>query len=324
MIKDYAKSLGFDGLGFLKARPFFYSQEGKERFNYAQKNDYLSSFLDGSDQKVLEKYESILVLLLSYPNPLYEGPEAVRKREGYNHAYLSASSWGRDYHLVMREKLEKLALFIKEKTDLNDYLIKVDQAPYSERELAVKAGLGWIGKNSLLINKNLGSFIFIGSIFLDIDLDLPLLEQADDLCGDCTLCQEACPLGAIDGKNRVINTKLCLSEQGQTKDLNPRVADKFKENKYIYGCDLCQLVCPWNIKKRSFPEEFTPREAEVIIDLEEIMQESNRTFKEKYGHLAGSWRGKKVWQRNAKVIKSTNSDIKNVAFCKEPGNKDSY
>lgn len=322
MIKDYAKSLGFDGLGFLKARPFFHSREGRDRYDYARGKNYLSAFLDKSDQEDLEKYKSLLILLLAYPNPLFHGPEAVRKREGYDQAYLSSSSWGRDYHFVMRKKMEKLALFIKENTDLEDYLIKVDQAPYSEREVAIKAGLGWIGKNSLLINREIGSFFFIGSIFLDIDLNLPALDLADDLCGDCTLCQEACPVGAIDAEKRVINTNLCLSEQSQSKEINYLVADKFKENKYIYGCDLCQIACPWNRKKRSFPCEFTPKEAEIIIDLEKIMQESNRSFKEKYGHLAGSWRGKKIWQRNARLIKSANFDIKNITLSQEPGNKD--
>lgn len=324
MISNYARTLGIDRLGFLKAGPFFLeNKESLARYNHAKKENYLSTFVSQRDYSIFTEYKTVLLALVAYPNPLFDGPASFRQKEGYKKGYLSASSWGQDYHKVLRDKLEKLAEFLLEETQLKDYQIRVDQASFSEREMALRAGLGWIGKNSLLINDQLGSFVFIGQLFLNIDIDFPKALPFKDLCGDCNLCVKACPVQAIDGQERLVDTNLCLSEQSQRKKMNPAIENKFAKNKYLYGCDICQLVCPWNQKKRKFSEEFTGREAEIIINLEELLEESNRTFKNKYGHMAGSWRGKNIWQRNARLIMSADLNRKNITSGQNASDKDS-
>lgn len=300
----YSEKLGIDGLGFLKAESFF---PNLERFNYSQEMGYLSTFINKKDSSdFLKEYKTIICILLSYPNPLFKGPkEGFALSEDSSYGKLSASSWGLDYHKVITKILEDMVEYIKTLKKLNKYHIAVDINPLSEREIAMKAGLGWIGKNSNLINKELGSFVFIGEIYLDFSLPINDAELIKDLCRDCNLCVESCPVNAIDGENRVINTKLCLSQQTQEKDITDNlVKRKIKETKYLFGCDICQEVCPWNKKNIEFNSLFEPVRDEVYIDLNKLSQESNKSFKEKYGHLSGSWRGKKSWQNNGKIILS--------------------
>lgn len=300
----YGEKIGIDGLGFLKAESFF---PNLERLNYSKKRGYLSTFINKEDSKdFLKDYKTIVCILVSYPNPLFNMPKKnFNLSEEYSYGKISASSWGIDYHKVLTRILEDMVECIKKITKLENYHISVDINPLSERELAVKAGLGWIGKNSNLINKELGSFVFIGELYLDFLLPINKINLAQDLCGDCNLCVESCPVSAIEGENRVINTKLCLSQQTQEKDItNIFVKNKIKETKYIFGCDICQEVCPWNNKNIKFNSLFQPIKDEVYIDLKELSQETNKTFKKKYGHLSGSWRGKNPWQNNGKIISS--------------------
>lgn len=302
-ILQYGKDNGINALGFLKAEPFF---RDLERYNYADKKGYLSSFIKkNSELNIVEGFKSVVVVLMSYPNPNYNLPKDPEKELG-NKIYgkVSSSSWGKDYHLVLRDVIEKLAEYISNISEMKEYYISVDTSPVSERELAVKAGLGWIGKNSNLINKELGSFVFIGALFTDIEIPgIDNVELSDDFCKDCTICIDSCPVNAIDKNMRVINTNLCLSQQTQEKEvINSLVKEKIKETKYIYGCDICQEVCPWNKKERDFNPLFSPEIEEVFIDLEKLLLETNSSFKSKYGHLAGSWRGKKIWQKNGKFI----------------------
>ncbi len=302
-ITEYGKKNNINALGFLKAKPFF---RELERYSYAKEKDYLSSFVNKNpDLEIFKDFKSIICILISYPNPVFDSPELINtEHENKITGKISSSSWGRDYHVVLTEILNRMAEYIKSISNMKNYYVSVDTSPLSERELAVKAGLGWIGKNSNLINKELGSFAFIGALFTDIEIlesDEHLISN--DYCGECNLCVNACPVNAIDNKMRVINTKLCLSQQTQEKEImNELVKEKIISTKYIYGCDICQEICPWNKEKRGFNPLFNPKREEVFIDLEELILESNSSFKNKYGHLAGSWRGKKTWQKNGKII----------------------
>ena len=312
-IKAYAETIGINALGFLKAEPFFHNTKRKE---YSKKMDYLSSFVretnEGREGFEFKEYKTILTVLVNYPNPLFDKPEIPEKLTGQVYGEVSASSWGVDYHRVLKDILLKMAEFIQNNSTLKNYYAAVDTVNFSEREIAVLAGLGWIGKNSCLINKEQGSFVFIGELFLDIEIepDLNKENQIVDYCGECNLCVNLCPAGAIDGINRVIDTRLCLSQQTQEKEIsNELVKNKIKEEKYIFGCDICQKVCPWNKKQRDFNPLFRPDSRNVYIDLNELILESNKSFQSKYGKLAGSWRGKKTWQRNARIIRLTYFDV---------------
>jgi len=302
-ILEYGKNNNINALGFLKAEPFF---RDMGRYNYAKEKGYLSSFVNiNSNLDVIEGYKSIICILVSYPNSNFNFPEEQDKKpENIKYGKISSSSWGKDYHVVLKDILEQMAKYIQSISNMNKYYISVDTSPLSERELAVRAGLGWIGKNTNLINKDLGSFVFIGALFTDIEIfELEENDISNDYCGDCRLCIDSCPVQAIDQKMRVLNTKLCLSQQTQEKDTETDfVKKKIKDTRYIYGCDICQKVCPWNSKERVFNPLFKPKREEVYININELLLESNSSFKRKYGHLSGSWRGKKVWQKNGKTI----------------------
>lgn len=303
-IIKYSSEIGVGALGFLKAELFF---PNMERFEYADKKGYLSNFINKKKENInLEDYKTIICVLVPYPNPLFDNPNSsTLDRDNTVYGQVSSSSWGLDYHRVLKNTLEEMVDYIQLLIDIKKYHIAVDTNPMSEREIAAKAGLGWIGRNSNLINPDLGSFIFIGEIYLDLILPIGKKEPVIDLCGNCNLCVEACPVGAIDGVKRIVNTQLCLSQQTQEKEtFDDFLKKKIKETKYIYGCDICQIVCPWNNKKQEFNSMFNPVKEEVFINLKELTLESNKTFSKKYGHLSGSWRGKKPWQKNAKIILS--------------------
>ena len=172
-------------------------------------------------------------------------------------ALVSRYALGRDYHKVLRRRLQRLATRITDEIGPFGYRVFVDSAPVLEKALAEKAGLGWIGKHSNLLNRRAGSWFFLGEIYTD--LPLPLDRPAENHCGECTRCLQACPTGAIVAPYRV-DARRCISyltielRGSIPEDLRPLMGNR------IYGCDDCQLVCPWNRFARFTSEtDFAPR-----------------------------------------------------------------
>jgi epoxyqueuosine reductase len=166
------------------------------------------------------------------------------KQGGKGIPVVSKYAYGKDYHIVLCEKLEILLEFITSCLPEASGKVFVDSAPIFEKAWAREAGLGWIGKNSILVNKEIGSFIFLGEIVLDIELqyDKPFIE---DLCGSCRLCLNTCPTNAIN-ENKTINASRCISWLTvENKKPIPEELKTRMENR-IFGCDICQDVCPWN------------------------------------------------------------------------------
>ena len=168
---------------------------------------------------------------------------------------ISNYSWGKDYHLVVKEKMFSIVKFINYYYPDLKYRVCVDTSPILEKYWGQKAGIGWIGKHTNLINDKLGSWFFIGEILLDIKLnyDMPFLN---DLCGTCTKCIEECPTEALD--EYVLDSNKCISYLTieHRGDISKKLENKL--NNWIYGCDICQQVCPWNVKfsKESNDENF--------------------------------------------------------------------
>ncbi len=172
---------------------------------------------------------------------------------------VSKYAYGTDYHFVMKDKLKKLLQFIQNEIQPCNGRPFVDSAPVLERAWARRAGLGWVGKNSNLISVEHGSFFFIGELIVDIELPYDSPKVVSDHCGNCTRCIDACPTKAIVA-NRVIDARKCISYQ--TIELKGNLDETLKgqfENR-VFGCDICQDVCPWNLKSEPHNEEaFEPK-----------------------------------------------------------------
>ncbi len=214
-------------------------------------------------------------------------------------AYVSRYAVGRDYHKVLRNRLQQLAEKIESETGPFGYRVFTDSAPVMEVELATKAGLGWRGKHTLLINQNEGSYFFLGEIYTD--LPLPVDAGVGDHCGSCFACADACPTGAIVGPYQV-DARRCISYLSiELKGSIPAELRPLMGNR-IYGCDDCQLVCPWNRFAQSTDvPDFQPRHDLDSASLVELFAWSEEEFLAKTEGSAIRRIGHKRWLRNIAV-----------------------
>ena len=254
LVKRIAKEIGFSSCGISKAR-FLHEEEKKFEDWLKQGYQGSMSYLERNFDKRLDPTKLVpgakSVISLSYN---YFPP---KKLISENNFIISKYAYGRDYHKVVRNKLKKLFTKIRDKIGEVEGRVFVDSAPIHERAWAKLSGVGWIGKNSLLINKNQGSYFFLAEIICDLDLeyDEPVLNR----CGNCTRCIDACPTDAIT-KAQVIDANKCISYLTiENKEKIPKEL-RGSINNSIFGCDICQDVCPWN--KKSVPhneKEFIPK-----------------------------------------------------------------
>lgn len=298
-IREYAKQIGIDKIGFTTADVF---TELKERLRRQQELNYQSGFEKGSLEerteptRLLPEAKSIISIALAYPSRMKNAPRSTKEER---RGLFARASWGIDYHVVLRERLEKLSNFIQEKVPEAVNKIMVDTGELSDRAVAERAGIGFSGKNTSIITPEFGSFVYLGEMITNI----PFIpdEPIDDSCGDCRKCLDACPTGALVGEGGQLNANRCIAFLTQTKDF---LEDEFriKLGNRLYGCDTCQQVCPKNkgIDFHIHPE-FEPDPEVSKPKLIPMLQISNREFKEKFGPISGSWRGKKPIQRNALI-----------------------
>ena len=235
----------------------------------------------GDPTLILPECLSILVLGIPYSNPQSSQPEDDSAPRGRIAAY----AWGADYHLVLPQRLQALVAFLEEQVGHSiPNRWYTDTGPILERDLAMRAGLGWIGKNTCLINPRHGSYFLLAEILLGIDLppDKPFVA---DQCGSCTRCIDACPTGCIL-PDRTLEAGRCISYQTIENKTDIPVDLRPLTNDWIFGCDICQMVCPWNIRFAHAggdplfalrPDVPTPRLAE---ELALTPQEFNRKFKD--------------------------------------------
>lgn len=295
-VKAYAKEIGIDKIGFTTPDVF---TELKERLRTQQNLGYQSGFEKGTIEertepnRIVPEAKSIISIALAYPSKLKDAPRSTREdRRGL----FCRASWGQDYHDVLRDRLTKLGEYLESRvTDFYGRSM-VDTGELSDRAVAERAGIGFTGKNTNLITEEYGSYVYLGELLTNVAF--PPDEPVDDSCGDCNICVDACPTGAlIEGGQ--LNAQKCIAFLTQTKGFLP---DEYRSviGNRLYGCDTCQTVCPKNKKKHNLIHaEFQPDPERVKPSLKPLLSISNREFKETYGQMSGSWRGKKPIQRNA-------------------------
>lgn len=239
--------------------------------------------------------KTVIVLALNYYTPSQHEDSADKGK-------ISRYAWGDDYHDVVKSKLRELFSSIKELIPDVDGKVCVDTAPMMDKAWAVRAGIGWMGKHSNVITKEFGSWFFIGEILLDVELDYDT-EHVDDHCGSCTACLDACPTQAIVAPF-VVDSNRCISYatiELRDQELPMQIADDL--NGWLYGCDTCQDVCPWNrFEQKTTEPGFQPRAGNVSASLDEILNLTPETYAERFRRSAMKRTKLSGLQRNARAL----------------------
>ena len=297
-----SKEIGISKIGFTTADDFDYLEkslrlaveEGRNSgFEHKNIEERIKPKLS------LASAKTIISIAVAYPHKLKQQPQ----KTAYKRGKFTPNSWGLDYHYVLQDKLDRLAKGIEELTANFEYKGMVDTGALVDTAVARRAGIGFIGKNGLVISKEFGSYMFLGELITNLDIEPD--QPVDYDCGDCNRCVTACPTSCLIGDG-TMNAKRCLSFQTQDKGIMDLEFRK-KIKTVIYGCDICQICCPYN-KGLDNPlaTEIDPELAHP--ELLPFLELSNGQFKEKFGHIAGSWRGKNILQRNAIIALANAND----------------
>lgn len=278
LIKTEAKRLGFLSCGISKAQ--FLEEEAPRlekwlNLNMHGKMQYMENHFDKrlDPTKLVQDSKSVISLLLNY---------FPQEEQNQNSFKLSKYAYGTDYHFVIKDKLKQLLQFIQEEIGEVYGRAFVDSAPVLDKAWTAKSGLGWIGKHSNLLTQQVGSFYFIAELIIDLDLEYDL--PATDHCGECTACIDACPTQAIV-EPYVVDGSKCISYF--TIELRENIPTEFKGqfNDWMFGCDICQDVCPWNRFSKPHNEPLFNPHPELLSmtkkDWEEITEDVfKKVFKE--------------------------------------------
>ena len=297
-----SKDIGISKIGFTTADDFDYLEkslrlaveEGRNSgFEHKNIEERIKPKLS------LASAKTIISIAVAYPHKLKQQPQ----KTAYKRGKFTPNSWGLDYHYVLQDKLDRLAKGIEELTANFEYKGMVDTGALVDTAVARRAGIGFIGKNGLVISKEFGSYMFLGELITNLDIEPD--QPVDYDCGDCNRCVTACPTSCLIGDG-TMNAKRCLSFQTQDKGIMDLEFRK-KIKTVIYGCDICQICCPYNKGLDN------PLATEIDPDLAHpellpFLELSNGQFKEKFGHIAGSWRGKNILQRNAIIALANAND----------------
>lgn len=252
------------------------------------------------------RIKSALVFTFSYA----PHPKPVQVYPGLN---IAKYARGEDYHHWLRQKLNLLVDYLQQKYPNEYFLCFTDSGPVLERDLAATAGLGWIGKNTCLIDRKNGSFKFICEIFTSLESS-NLLQVPKDFCGNCNRCIEACPTNAFEAP-RVLNATKCISYHNIESRENPPIDLRAKIHDQFFGCDICQTVCPWNQKVIGKNAESDNIQAaatqETITSLQEILQSSGKKIEQKTLGTALRRAGPFGLKRNALVV-AANLNLKSL------------
>lgn len=297
-VKAQAAALGFDACGIAEAGP-------------VDPEDHLGQWLDAGHHADMDWMaatkairqdprlkmpgaRSVVVLARNYYHPRPEAEPGTGKVARY--------AWGRDYHKVLRKPLIALARFLDTFGVETQSYVSVDSGPVMERAWAERAGVGWIGKNSLVLRRDIGSWFFLATIVTEVELapDAPI----QDHCGTCRACLDACPTDAFVAEG-VVDARKCIAYQTIENRGDIPHALHGKMEGWLFGCDICQDVCPWNRFQQTTTEpDFAPRPGHANPTLDTLTQMDEATFNQ---HFAGTPIRRTKWQgiqRNASILKA--------------------
>lgn len=298
LIKQLARELGFSYCGISKAE--FLEEEASRleewlRRGYHGKMKYMENHFDKRlDPRLLVPgAKSVISLLYNY----YPQKDLARS----NNFKIAKYAYGEDYHFVIKEKLRELLFRLQEKTGQINGRAFVDSAPVMERAWAKRAGLGWIGKNALLLNRSMGSFFFLAELIIDLELEYD--GPIKDYCGTCTACMDACPTDAIPQPGVVDGSKCISYFTIELKEEIPEeVSGKFEN--WIFGCDICQDVCPWNRFARPHEEpRFMPHPELEHLQQQDWIELTEEVFKKIFRKSAVKRAGFKGLKRNIEFVR---------------------
>ena len=314
-IVAHAKEIGFDLVGVTSAEPF---AQTEQLFKERVAQGLLGSWHYPPDaveracrpDRVLPGARSIICTATSY---LCDVTPYDPHEPGLRGA-VSSYAWGRDYHRTLGQRLKCLAEFISAEFPGERCLPCVDTGPIVDRAAAVRAGIGWFGKNGNVLTREFGSWVLLGELITTLDLppDAPLAKT----CGHCVECIARCPTGAI-GPGGSIDSRLCISDLTQARAPIPRELRPAIGNR-LWGCDDCQTVCPVNERKERSArprshEDFAPLpQVGVAMDLPAVLRMTKAQFRAWFGPTSMAWRGKAVLQRNAAVALGNSRDARAV------------
>lgn len=308
-IKRRARELGFDKVGIVSPEPLAEERahleewvrrgfHGEMRW-MAPNEDYPDNIERRTNPRVhFPQARSVIVVALNYFTPHEHIDDAA-------HGKISRYAWGDDYHDVIGEKLRLLLRWIKEQWREAEGKICCDIQPMMDKAWAVRAGLGWLGKHSNLITREYGSWVFLGELILNLELAYDTHVEPDH-CGSCTLCLEACPTSAIT-EPRVVDATKCISYatiELRDEELPAHISDN--QSGWLYGCDICQDVCPWNRFEQPTQEaRFEPRAEETALELTQVIEWTPEEYAARFRRSAMKRQKLAGLQRNARALKSS-------------------
>lgn len=297
-IQKYCESLGLDEVGFCRCRVF---HELRPLFEERKAKSLENEFEEEEIEKRINPFNLMedgkTIISIAFPY--------MHTQEKAIGAYFSKYTHGLDYHKTAEVYMKKICSFIESLGGRAVFFVDSNALP--ERYIAHLAGVGFIGKNNLIINHKYGSYLFLGEIITDLAIEED--DPKPSLCRECDLCLRACPTGAIGESGN--NPNICMSYITQKKDIEEEWFDKL--NGRVFGCDTCQIVCPFNkAAVLSTIEEFKPRDYMQQVNLGELINIDNKTFREKYAETSCGWRGKNILKRNALIAAARTRRLKDI------------
>ena len=301
-IKERAFAEGFQKVGIVRAEPLAEEAPRLKEWlarGYHGEMSWMARDVEKrlNPRELFPEARSIVVVALNYYTP-------DQHQENSGTGKVSRYAWGDDYHDVLKTKLESLLAWIREREPGAAGKVCVDIQPALDKAWAVRAGLGWLGKHTNVITPEFGSWVFIGELLLNLDLE-PDAARVEDHCGTCTLCIDACPTQAIT-EPYVVDSNKCISYA--TIELHaPELPESIQQglSGWLYGCDICQDVCPWNrFEGKTNETRFEPREGNVNAELEEILRLTPETYAARFRGSAMKRTKLAGLQRNARALLS--------------------